>query len=259
MPRQYLAPEILDYIVDFLHDEKQALKSCCLASKSWIQRTRKHLFADIELYNKMHLQSWKDTFLDPATSPARYTKTLSICPYHVTAEDVGWIRTFTSVRRFKMDSTLDFYADDTKTSLIPFYAFSPAVESFHVDVEAVSLSRIFNLALTFPLLHSLEVSTRDTNYDEIDHTYYDSDEDPDDGSSNIPRPSNLPVLTGTLMVSIATGLKHIAPMLLSLHLHPRKLDITCQSESEDVKWTEALLEECISTVETLNVYLSATL
>ena len=29
-----LPPEILDYILDLLHDEPEALKECCLVSKS---------------------------------------------------------------------------------------------------------------------------------------------------------------------------------------------------------------------------------
>jgi len=35
----YLPPEILDYIVDLLHNSPNALKECCLVSKSWIPRT----------------------------------------------------------------------------------------------------------------------------------------------------------------------------------------------------------------------------
>ncbi|KAF9644347.1 hypothetical protein BDM02DRAFT_3103092, partial [Thelephora ganbajun] len=44
----YLPPETLDYIVDFLHDNRETLEQCCLVSKSWVPRARKHLFADIK-------------------------------------------------------------------------------------------------------------------------------------------------------------------------------------------------------------------
>ena len=54
-----LPPEILDYIVELLHDDKTVLKRCCVVSKSWIPRTRKHLFANIRLFTKKHLESWK--------------------------------------------------------------------------------------------------------------------------------------------------------------------------------------------------------
>jgi len=43
-----LPPEILDLIVDHLHDEPTALKACCLVSKSWVPRTWNHLFALVE-------------------------------------------------------------------------------------------------------------------------------------------------------------------------------------------------------------------
>jgi hypothetical protein len=52
-----LPPEILDYIIDLLHDEPETLKRCCLVSKSWVPRTRKHLFADIGFQTEEHLKS----------------------------------------------------------------------------------------------------------------------------------------------------------------------------------------------------------
>ena len=263
MSSRHLAPEILEDIVDLLHDDEQALRSCCLASKSWIERTRKRLFAGIEFQNKMHLKSWKDTFLDPATSPAQYTKTLSIkYPYHFTMQDVGWIRTFASVRRFKMDSSHSSETRDTHISLIPLYAFSPALESLHIVSRGMFSSRIFKLALTFPLLHSLEVNIRGFNREDYDYGWYDASCPPDDGSKTIPPPLILPVLTGTLKLRIRGGLMLMAPMILSLNgnIRARRLDLECRGDNpEDVKWTQAILKECLPTVETLGVYLSATL
>ena len=31
-----LPQEILDYATDFLYDERETLKQCCLVSKSWV-------------------------------------------------------------------------------------------------------------------------------------------------------------------------------------------------------------------------------
>jgi len=97
-----LPPEILDNVVDLLHDESDALKVCCLASKSWISRTRKHLFAHVDFPTAAYLESWKETFPDPSISPACYTRTLIIeCADTVRAADaeeggciagiVGWL------------------------------------------------------------------------------------------------------------------------------------------------------------------------
>jgi hypothetical protein len=78
MSNPRLPAETLDRMVDYLHDTRDALRNCCLVSKSWVPRTRRHLFADIKFYTTKSLQSWKNVFPDPANSPARYTKTLTV-------------------------------------------------------------------------------------------------------------------------------------------------------------------------------------
>ena len=44
-----VTPEILDYTVDLLQGNSKALKECRIVSKSWILRTRKHIFAEFRL------------------------------------------------------------------------------------------------------------------------------------------------------------------------------------------------------------------
>ena len=41
-------PEIFDLIIDHLQDEPITLKACCLVSKSWVPRSRMHIFAHVE-------------------------------------------------------------------------------------------------------------------------------------------------------------------------------------------------------------------
>ena len=95
MPTPYLPPEILDYIVDFLHDEPEALDECCLVSKSWVPRIRRKLFAEIKILSERHLKLWKKLFPDVANSPACYVRTLFVgCPRCVVESDAGeggWI------------------------------------------------------------------------------------------------------------------------------------------------------------------------
>jgi len=77
MSNPHLPPEILDYTVDFLHDKPATLKQCCLVSKSWVPRTRGHLFASISFDFILDIEAWKKTFSNPENSPAiipvRYT------------------------------------------------------------------------------------------------------------------------------------------------------------------------------------------
>ena len=65
-----------------MHDALDTLRNCCLVPKSWIARTRKHLFANIRFHLERDLLSWKKTFPDPSTSPACYAKTLFVGRSH---------------------------------------------------------------------------------------------------------------------------------------------------------------------------------
>ena len=64
-PAPYLPPEILDYIIDHLHDEPEALKMCC-PSKSWVPRAQEHLFYEIEFKYLAHVNAWKRAFPTPS-------------------------------------------------------------------------------------------------------------------------------------------------------------------------------------------------
>ena len=68
-PHRHLPPEILDSVIDLLHDEPETLKQCFLVSKSWVPRTRRHLFAYIKFRSASDLRSWKKAFPDVADSP----------------------------------------------------------------------------------------------------------------------------------------------------------------------------------------------
>ena len=111
--------EVLDHIVNLLHNEMDALKSCCLASKSWIPRTRKHLFAEVKFRDTADMKAWRSTFLNPSTSPACHTKSLIIQDIEdVTAQDAeegGYIPTFSRVKHFEVNIN----SPGTRLDLLP--------------------------------------------------------------------------------------------------------------------------------------------
>ena len=107
MPCSRFPPEISDCIIDLLHEEREVLKQCCLVSKSWVSRTRKHLFSSVEFSCSAGIDMWKKAFPDPANSPAHYTRSLSFaCVEGVTttadAEEASWIRAFSKVAQLKV-------------------------------------------------------------------------------------------------------------------------------------------------------------
>ena len=241
-----LPEELLDYVVDFLHNAPDDLKSCCLVSKSWIPRARSHLFAEVR-FSAEGLQSWKNLFPDPSISPACYTETLLIgFPLVVTAADAeegGWIPTFSRVVSFEIaDPGRHVY--ERVASLALFHGFSPVVKSLRVTCIVFQPSPILDLVLSFPLLEDLAFVTHDTNalWGKFD------------GQPAAIQPSIPPKFTGSLNIALARGMGPFARRLLSLPsgIRFRGLDLEWSNE-KDISWTTALMEGCCSTLESLRI------
>jgi hypothetical protein len=248
MSSPHLLPEILDYTVDLLHDQPESLERCCLVSKSWVPRTRKHLFVQIIFQTEEHLRLWKEMFPDPSISPAHYTKILSVfCLQAVVAADAeagGWIRGFSRVVH------LGFFINRS-FSLVPFHRISPDIKTliFLVEVPALPSSRIINLILSFPLLEDLGVHVI---------TPYGMSSDNDDSPDRLltaVQPSSLPVCSGFLELFMQGGMEPVTRPLLSLPLgiHFRKLVLAWYHEA-DLLTTIALVEGCSHTLESLKIY-----
>jgi len=247
MSNPRLPVEMLDHVVDHLHDTKRALRNCCLVSRSWIPRTRKHLFVEVKLQTKKHLESWKEMFPDPSTSPARYTKTLFIdCTHLVAASDAGadgWIRGFSRVVHFWVGSRL--LPSMLVVSLAPFHGFSP-IKSLHVDLLVLPSSEVLDLILSFPLLEDLSVSSCS-----------EGSARNRGGSGALltaVRPPSSPVFSGSLELSMEGGMRPIARRLLSLpgSIHFRKLALVW-AEEEDIVLIAAFVERCSRTLESLDI------
>ena len=243
-----LPPEILDYIVDNLHDEPEALQNCSLVTKSWVPRTRKHLFADITFSSPKRLESWKRTFPDPSSSPAYHTHTLSVqCLQVVTmadAEEGGWIRAFSRVVRLEVDNSVE-NLDDLELTLAPFHVFSPTLRSLCVVSIILPLSQILGLIHSLPLLEDLTLDTRSIL----------NDDDPVVGGppTAIPPPSS-PPFTGTLYLDLLISMEPAARRLLDLPNGLRFRHITLSwLRGDDLPWINALVVECSDTLESINV------
>lgn len=243
MPNPRLPAETLDNIVDLLHDAKYALRNCCLVSKSWIPRTRKRLFADIRFTDERMLQSWKESFPDPSTSPARYTEILIVgCAHAVTATDGepgGWITGFSRVVHFWI-SSLDMLGHWHTVTFTPFHGFSPALKSIRVVFIFGPSSKFFDLIISFPLLEDLTVTVEA--------------EVSDDKLPTVAQLSNLPPFTGSLELRHRGGIRPIARRLLSLPsgIHFRKLTLGWFNE-EHLALITRLVAECLNTLESLDI------
>ena len=245
MSNPRLLPELLDQVADYLHDTDDALRNCCLVSKSWIPRARKHLFANIQFDTKENLWSWKETFRDPSTSPAHYAKTLQIhCLSFVTAADAetgSWIRGFSRLVHLKLEHHYNL-----RVSLLPIHGLSLIVKSLHVEFLALPSSQVFDLVLSFPLLEDLTVVSSS-----IPVT---GDDDRSGGLPTVVQPSAPSMFTGSLNLLTCAGTEPIARRLLNIPagIHFRYLTLTWVRE-EDISLTSALVERCSHTLESLDI------
>ena len=251
MSDPHLPAEMLDHIVDHLHNTQDALRNCCLVSKSWIPRTRTHLFADIRFRTSENLRSWKRSFPDPSTSPARYAKALFVGSFRVVAagdaEVGGWIGGFSRVERLVIGGGNH---NERTISLVPFHGFSPILKSLRMAVPALPSSRIFNLIHSFPLLEDLAVIIREPPAG-------NGDGSGEDGTPTATQPSSPPVFTGSLELYLSRGMEPFTRQLVSLPggIHFRKLIVTLVREG-DLLTTMTLVRACARTLESLDIFKS---
>lgn len=235
-------PEIFDNVVDLLHDKPEALKRCCLVSKSWVPRSRKHLFFVVTLDTPSKLEAWKKTFPDPSNSPAYHAHALSVgCLEVVTtadAEEGGWVRAFSSVTRLSLDCS-----KPSDSFIVPFHTFSHTLKCLYVSCFVLPVPQLFNLILSLPLLEDLAlVSGNTTNDDGLNEQ-----------QTAVP-PSTLPAFTGALELLLFPRTLCIARRLLELpnSLHFRKLKLTW-SEEGGLRSIAGLVKACSRTLECLDI------
>ena len=235
-----LPPEILDYIIDLLHDHPEALRRCCLASKSWVSRTRKHLFVDVKFRSDNELDSWKKTFPDPMNSPAYHARTLTVECNPGDTEGSSWVESFSRVERLVVDCTWVTF-DIACIILVPFHKLAPSLKSILVTSFLLPCSQIFDLIHSLLVLEDLTLICDDVL-----------------NPSGLNKPptvtSTPPALTGALELFVFDGLARILRPLLNLPggLRFRRLELAWCSEP-DLSLVMELMTACSNTLEWLDI------
>ena len=229
--------EIIDLIIDYLQDEPTTLKSCCLVSKAWIQRTRRYLFVNIKFHPLgRRVGRWRITFPDPTGSPAHHTRNLSIChPQLITAADVNTLPTFCGVVRLNVDTDL---WSDQRVSLVPLHGFSPVLRSLHLTFTSLPNPEILNLICSFPILEDLALVSRSRRHSDV--------------RWNAPLTS--PKLTGSLELRLIEGIQSITNRLFCLPngFNFTKITVPWLSQG-DILSTMRLVSRCSDTLESLDI------
>ena len=234
-----LPSEILDLIVGHLHNEPATLKTCCLVSKSWVPRTRRHLFDTVEFGSPSPtIISWMNAFPDPLDSPAHYVQTLKILDIWSATAPAHWIRAFRNVVRLNMAAIPWEDLDDEEASLVPFHGLSHTVRFLRLGFDTAPLPEVFDLICSFPLLEDLVLC------------HLAGECDPDEWET----PSTSPKFTGTFNLVAMRGAGSTVRWLLGLPngLHFKNVALVCVHEA-DFGPTTDLVSACSESLEDLNV------
>ena len=234
-----LPPEIFDLIVEQLYKDRETLKVCCVVSKPWVARARRHLFARVHFTDDSPVESWVKAFPDPSNSPAHHVRDLSICgtPWVTAATTVSrpWFRTFCNIMHLSVETDL---RDDSQISLTPLHALSPTLKSFSLTHGSIPPSEVFNFIYSVPSLEDLSlISTRGGEAD----------------TSILPATS--PMFTGSLFLVMRSGLQSSMRLLIALPggLHFTEIWMGCFTE--DLESITGLVSACCSTLESFIVML----
>ena len=231
-----LPEEILDAVMDHLHDESRTLKSCCIVCKAWIHPTRRRLYNHVTFRLGCDIGKWKQSFPDPKNSPAHNTRTLSVYFQKLlVASDRDTLLTFHGVSRLNVDT--DFWHGQRLVSLVPLRGFSPAIRSLHLSFARLTRSEIFGLICSFPLLEDLSLVCSTVQKHWVR------------GAS-----STSPRLTGFLELRLEGGIQSLVSQLLDLPsgLHFKRIAVQWLVQ-EDVVSTVDLLSRCSHTLEFLEI------
>jgi hypothetical protein len=157
-----LPPEIVDYIIDFVYNYR-TLQACSLVAKSWVRRSRKHLFREVALFSHWR---WQKVMPVGDTSPAIYTRTLTLA--QGTTKRGRWIITdnlypfFSHLRDFKnVESlTLDGWISSkfTDGGLKKYFGhFGARLRSLELAGEKTSSNAFLVLLSHLPNLENLSM------------------------------------------------------------------------------------------------------
>ena len=233
-----LPPEILDLIVDHLGNEPDTLKSCCLASKSWVPRSRLFLFARVELQStKSSITSWMKAFPDPSNSPAHYTRTLSIHMLMSAPTSMfTWLLPFCRIEELVAD--VFGWEELDGVSLAQLHGLSPTLKSLDLSRVGARISDVIDLICSFPLLESFSIhfASFDCNID------------------GWTAPLTSPKLTGSLRLN--GEIRYIARALLDLPggLHFSNIWARAFTEDVDSRTIMDLISKCSDTLESLSIW-----
>lgn len=180
--------ELIDMIIDYLHDDQRSLASCALVAYHWVQSSRYHLFASVSLSGFRWIR-FLDLLDSPFTTIPPHVRALELTDCHNELEslDEGIARLSNSNHLVAIDSLSLKMIDWRKLSL-----------EFHIATLLSSFQQITRLHL--------------------DHTSFRTEDDVVDLISSYPLLEELS-MEDVLCDSSSVRVVKLPPSLRVIHVH----------------------------------------
>ena len=240
-----LPQELVDKVIDEVSqcDSTHTLRACCLVQKRWVERSRRHLFKEVNLYSMEHFGGWIKVIPLAPDGPYRHVRNLTyrqginvLGPKQLLDLHPGHFTSFTrleslhifglSLRRF------------TLTSMNK--AFGPVgrlIRTLAVKNVVLTLNSLLMFLVHFPRLETLYLGDNLTTVPEKKK-----------------QPPNLPKLTGELvLVSMGSVHRPFVLELSKLPLRYSELDIQFRWTSEILNAIAHLILTCSPTLDKLTL------
>ena len=246
-----LPQELIDKIIDEVAQPNfvDTLRACCLVQKRWVERSRSHLFQEIDLYFKVRFRDWVKFIPPGPNGPCRHVRSLT---YRQGMTVIGpeqlldlYPRHFISFTRLK---SLQIF-----TLSLPWFTptsmkkvFGPVggfVRTLVIINATLTLNSLLTFLIHFPRLEALNIGS---------------------GLKLTPekkkRPQNLPNLTGELILNFVGSVS--SPFVLGLSKLPLRyseLDVNFRWHSDVLNAVAHLILTCSPTLEKISLQYSPTL
>ncbi|KZT69423.1 hypothetical protein DAEQUDRAFT_726723 [Daedalea quercina L-15889] len=159
-----MPPELTDRIVDFLHDDQAALKSCGLTCRSWLAAVRYHLYYAINLEN-IRLFCAFSSLLNRTPSLGRYVREMNLAMTEELQESDVLSTIVVHLGRVRR---LALSGDILKVDQAIFKRFGP-VQELALSLSSCRISDVAALFLAFPGISDLSIKNTKYLYGPFDH------------------------------------------------------------------------------------------
>ena len=241
-----LPQELIDKIIDEIAQRNfvDTLRACCLVQKRWVERSRSHLFQDIDLYFKVRFGGWVESIPLGPNSPHRHVRSLTyrqhtdvIGPEQLLDLHPGHFISFIRLEILRIfNLSLPRF---TPTSMKE--AFGPvgsSVRELVVHNVALTLNSLSMFLIHFPRLEVLHIGESGLEVT----------------TERGEQPQNLPNFTGELILTSVGWAQ--APFVLGLSNLPLRyseLDVEFRWNSDILNAIAYLILTCSPTLEKLTL------